>query len=356
MRQAGQGDRLKKAIGETFADTDGYLVAKDRIAQVAKENAAPLYEKAYSNPVEFTPTLEKILTTPAGKSALGKGIEIARNDGVEEIGEMLATHGPDGKVTFKRTPDMRVWDYIKRGFDDVIERQTDNVTGKVTTSGRAVIGLKNRLLKQLDAANPDYAAARKIAADGFRMDDALEFGRKANRATPEAVKRQVANMSEAEKQAARIGYAEYLRSMIDKAGWTHNKVRKVIGSPDQYRTLQALFPDGKELKAFRQAIFNESRKQQTFDAVRSNSTTARQLLDAQEAGQLGEAGMLAGDVVKGNLGNVLTRAAGLVTRIGGLTPDVADGIAKRLMTTEPAQVRTIMRELVNIDRAAVSKE
>lgn len=353
MRQMGQGDRIKSALSKTFADPDGYLSAKDEIAAEAKKVAGPLYDRAYRQPVPFSFEIEEILKTPAGKQALRKATEIARNE-QRPFMQWFANVADDGSVSIKRVPDMRAWDYIKRGLDDVIEGQTDALTGKVTTSGRAVVGLKNRLLDILDRENPAYAQARKAAAEGFRLDDALEFGKKASSMSAEAVRRKFKDFSEAEKQVARIGYAEALRAKIDAAGWTHNKLLKVMASPEQYRALRAMFPTQEAFKGFRRTLMNEARKQKTFDAVRGNSTTARQLIDAQEAGQLGETFNTAQSVATGNITGIVQAISRGFARMGGLTPEVADGIAKRLMETNPAKARAVMQELQAIQNSALS--
>ena len=348
LKQMGQGDRLKDAISRTFADPDGYLSVKDEIAAIAKREAAPLYERAYANPVPFTRELENLLSTPSGKVALQKAVKLA-GDEQAPFKQWFANIADDGTVTIKRVPDMRAWDYIKRGFDDVIDRETDNITGKMTTAGRAVVGLKNKLLRELDDANPAYAQARKVASDGFRMDEALEFGRKAGSMSAQVVSRKFAAMSEAEKQAARVGYAEAMRKKIDGAGWTHNKVRQLLGSPEQYRVLRAMSKTPGDFKALRSAIFNEARKQKTFDAVRGNSTTARQLADMQEAGGMQEGLGLVRDASTGNIAGLINATGNILRRIGGLTPETADAMAKRLMTSNPQSARQVIQELQAIN-------
>ena len=357
MRQLGQGDRLKDNISRTFANPDAYLSVKDDIAATAKQLASPLYEKAYANPVPFTFELEGILKTPSGRAALQRAAKIA-GDEQAPFAQWFANIADDGKVTIKRVPDMRAWDYIKRGFDDVIDSQTDSITGKITTSGRAVVGLKNRLLGYLDKENPVYAQARKVAADGFRLDDALEFGRKSQQMSAEAVRRKFASFSEAEQQAARVGYAEALRKNIDAGGWTHNKIRQVMGSPEQYRRLQAMFKSKDEFKTFRQSIINEARKQRTFDTVRGNSTTAKQLMDLQDAGMLAEGAGMVKDAASGNLAGIARTASAIISRMGGLTPEVASEMANRLMATNPAVSRSVMQELqkISASNAAASQK
>jgi hypothetical protein len=354
MRQMGQGERLKEVIRNTFADPDGYLSTKESIAEAARVNAGPLYRRAYENPVPFTKPLEDILKTPAGRKALSRAADIAGNE-QQPFRQWFINVSDDGRATVKRVPDMRAWDYIKRGMDSIIDAETDAVTGKMTTDGRAIVGLKNRLLSHLDRANPDYAAARKIAADGFQLDEALEFGRKATSMSAEAVKRRMGGFSEAELQMARLGYAESLRARIDGAGWTHNKILQVMKSPEQYRTLRAMAPSGLAFKTMRQTIMDEARKQVTFNATRGNSTTAAQLADMADAGQLGEVGRVATDAARGNIMGLVGTAVNIMRRLGGLTPEVSKRIADRLTATNPEAARALIGELRAIEQRQISR-
>ncbi|MEC9344526.1 MAG: hypothetical protein VYD64_11855, partial [Pseudomonadota bacterium] len=213
----------------------------------------------------------------------------------------------------------------------------------------------NRLLGHLDRANPDYAAARRIAADGFRLDEALEFGRKAAGMSADAIKRKFGQFSEAEKQSARIGFAEALRARIDAAGWTHNKILQVMKSPEQYRALRAMAPSDEAFTALRQSIMNEARKQVTYNATRGNSTTASQLMDLQDAGSLGEIGLLAADAARGNIAGIVGKITGVVKRAGGLTPHVARRISEKLTATAPGTAQRILADLRRIEQQQISR-
>lgn len=195
MRQFGQGDRLKSAIAQTFADPDGYIAAKDSIAEAAKQIAAPLYRKAYANPVHFSETLEGILNTPAGKQALQHAEQLAANEQVP-FQQLFVNVADNGSTTVKRVPDTRGWDYIKRAMDDMIDGQTDSITKKVTNEGRILAVLKNKMLGEVDRLNPDYKAARRAFAGQAQLDDALEAGRDVFKASPEAFKRTVVGMTD----------------------------------------------------------------------------------------------------------------------------------------------------------------
>jgi hypothetical protein len=350
MRQFGQGDRLKTAIGRTFADPDGYLNAKDDLASMAKSQATPLYQKAYARPVHFSQDLEDILNTPAGKSALAKAEALAANEQQPFKHVFVNVNN-----VAKRVPDTRGWDYIKRAMDDMIDAQTDDITRKVTNEGRILVSLKNKMLAEIDRYNPDYKAARGLYAGIAQIDNSLEFGRKSLQMSPEAVKREIAKMSATQKEAARVGAAEELRKAIDAAGYTNNAILRIFNSRQRVQNIRSLFDNDRQFAEFRKAIFQEARKRSTYEAVRGNSTTASQLADMFEAGGSSEIANFAGRAVtQGPVSATIQWVGSALRRLGGLTPKVADEIAKRLMSASPAETRAIVNELMKIERMQVS--
>ncbi|TCB05141.1 hypothetical protein E0H93_17630 [Rhizobium leguminosarum bv. viciae] len=356
MRQFGQGDRLKSAIAQTFADPDGYLAAKDSIAEAAKQIAAPLYRKAYANPVHFSETLEGILSTPAGKQALQHAEQLAANEQVP-FQQLFVNVGDSGSASVRRVPDTRGWDYIKRAMDDMIDGQTDSITKKVTNEGRILTGLKSKMLGEIDRLNPDYKAARQAFGGQAQLDDALEAGRDVFKASPEAFKRTVSVMTDAQKASARIGAAETLRAQIDAAGATQNAVLRVFSKPQQIRNLQTLFETPRKFAEFRKAIFAEARKRGTYERVKNNSSTVAQAADMAEAGGLRDTAEFAKNVASGRpVTATLQWLGSRLKMLGGFTPEVADNIGRQLLASSPQAQKQIIAQITAINRLQASNE
>lgn len=352
-----QGDRLRSNIRTMFADPDGALAAKEKIASDAKAMAAPLYQQAYSTPVPFTRTLEDILETPAGKAALANAERIAANE-QQPFQQFFINMTSPTTGTIRRVPDARGWDYIKRGFDDVIEaNKAAGSFGKMNNEGRVISSLKDRMLQEIDAANPAYAAARKVWSDQSALDRAIEAGREALNQSPEATRRLMTAMSAAERESFKIGVADALRNKIGSTNFTHNALLKFFASRDQFANLRAAFADDQQFAAFRKAMFAEARKRATYNTVTGNSSTAKQLADIADAGGLRETADLARDAATGNIvGGALRLIGSRLRMLGGFTPEVADRIAQKLMTTNPQQAQAITSELQRIQQAAISAD
>lgn len=356
LRQFGQGDRLKSAVARTFADPDGYLAAKEEIAEAAQKAAGPLYRTAYSKPLHYSEKLEGILQTPAGQRALRHAEQLAGNEQVP-FKQFFVQVADDGSQQMRRVPDTRGWDYIKRAMDDMVERETDSITKKVSNEGRILIGLKNRMLEEVDRLNPDYAAARSAWAGKAALDDALETGREVFRMSPDALKRAVADMGPAQKASARVGAAETLRNQIEQTGVTQNAVLRIFSRPAQIRNLQTLFESPEKFAEFRKTIFAEARKRATYQEATGNSTTVRQGIDMAEAGGLQEGVDTARNVVTSGPFNATLQFIGTRLRmLGGMTPDVADEVAKRLMAGSPQAKSQVLAEISRIGQMRISAE
>jgi hypothetical protein len=155
--------------------------ALQRLRRELSAKAKPYYEAAYAKPVPYTTELESLLQRPATKTALAKARELAANEG-EPFQQFFAQIGDDGSIkSMVRVPDMRAWDTIKRGLDDMIsaEASQNKQTGGLNNQGRILTNMKNNLVALLDDAVPEYATARQIYSDEVghvtsAMESALE--------------------------------------------------------------------------------------------------------------------------------------------------------------------------------------
>lgn len=356
IKQMQQGDRIKEAVKRTFADPDGYNAAADEIANTAQKLAAPLYEQARKTPIPFTTTLEDILKTPAGKKALDRASELAGNEQVP-FQQLFINIADDGTATAKRVPDARAWDYIKRAFDDMIDAEKAGTFGKANNNVRIISSLKQKMLDEIDAVNPAYAEARKVWSGQAALKDALEAGREAMTKSPEETRRLLNGMSQAEKESFKIGVADWIRGKVESTGFTQNALLKFFSSKGQLENLRAAFGDDKQFKAFREAIFAEARKRSTYNVVTGNSSTAKQLADLADAGQLRETVDLVANAATGGVVPATLKFVGSrLKMLGGFTPEVADKVAQKLMSTDPQTIRAITSQLSQIEAMSASAD
>lgn len=363
-----QGDRIKATVGRVVADPDSYQDVKEQIIQARATAARPHYELAYSRPVPYTRDLEAMLNTPAGRSGLAAARQNTLNRR-EPWAQWFANIADDGTIIdARRVPDTRALDEVKRVLDRMVEEARAVPDGspfarpRNTPRSIAIQSVRDDLVAFLDRENPSYRRARRVALDNIQADEALEFGRNALTMDSRILAQRMSGqgpraLTEGQQELARVGMAEALRKKVDDAGLTHNALLRIFSTREQGARLRPFFRSEADWRQFRQFMFNEARKRKSYDAIRGNSTTARQLLDAQEAGQLGEMGQTVAQAARGGIISatigVLERG---IRRLGGLTPQTASEMARLLATRDPQRVRGIVRQLQRVEASRASSE
>lgn len=362
-RQLAQGDRIKTIIRDTFADPEKFEAAKSRLFQLQAETSKPLYEAALAKKNVWNDRLNMFLTDPVTQSGIKQGMRIQR---LESLAENKPFNPKDfaivgfneaGDPIIDGVPNMRTINVIKKGLDAMLEGARHPITGRLTEEGRAVDQVRRAFLAEVDKVNPEYAVARKHYANFMQVNEAMEFGRDVFKMSPATVKARVAEMTPMEKIASRAGAAEALRKAVDETGWTNNAVLKLFNSRQKVQNLQQLYSSKEEFAAARKMVFEEVRKRATYDAVKGNSTTARQLADMAETGGLRDTvDFAARTATQGPVSATLQYVGSRLKMLGGLTPDVAENIARKLMSSDPKVIKGITGEIMKIEKAAVSAD
>lgn len=362
LRQMTQGDRLKGIIKDVFADPDGFITANKKLSQAWSEVGEDVYEPALTRKVVWTDRLKRFTDEPIFQRGLAQGAKIQRLESLaagkpfDPRDYAIVGFNDAGDPIIGGVPNMRTLNVAKKGLDAIIGDMRHPLTGKLTEEGRATDQVRRAFLAEIDRWNPDYAKARQVWGGFAKVKEALNFGQKdALGMSPEAVSESFKAMSVSEKQAARIGIAEAMRKKIDAAGYTNNALLRIFSNRQNIGVLKAAFPDQESFNTFRQSMFAEARKRASYDAVRGNSTTARQMADMAEAGGLADGVGMAAQASTGNvMGAAVQWIGNSLRRLGGLTPEVADQMARRMTASNPETVRQLTQELQRIEQMAVS--
>ena len=116
----------------------------DAIQQQLLENMRKLqkpYEKVLDeNIVEITPALKGLLNRPTMKSALARAKMIVQDEGKPDVDRFFIPSVDDATGQVKsfeigERPTLHVFQKIKEGLDEMIDAQTDPVTGKIQGEG-----------------------------------------------------------------------------------------------------------------------------------------------------------------------------------------------------------------------------
>jgi len=257
-----RGERMAQA-GQEGLETGGkrLLSTLDDLAEQRTRDAGPLYRRLETLTIDDpTGEIADIVRQADEWGATKIGEQIAKSNRITQGGKGWTYAGPDTK-RFSASDLAN----IKEGLDDLVEGQTDAVTGKRTKLGNAYANVRDKLRQQIVNRTPDpetgesvYAHALDAWAGPSAARDAANFGRTIlNRSvSADQLRKDLARMSESELEAMRIGAFEAIRDKVgtSKAGRTEmmnlvenfvprEKLQILFGSPEKfdnfYRTMLA---------------------------------------------------------------------------------------------------------------------
>lgn len=356
-------DRLDDVV---YQVNGGYGRAGELSAALAEQKAkesAPLYAKAHALMVKPTTELVSILDAAkklgafglANKSATANrqvmsltGSEVEK---LKQVGYDPITNQKTFAVTGGNPLSIKDLDLVKRGLDSLIERETDSVTGKVSSLGRDYIGLKNSLVSELDRLTIDpktgesvYAAARQAFAGPSALETAIKKGRAVLNNDAEKIAAMTAGMSNGELEAFRVGAGEALRGQFGSQGgqtrflnaWKDRNIRE---------KLQALLGDDVKYSDVMNIINGEAtlKRLESLGPSRNSRTFARQMANEdQNSGVVGDIASAGVSAKTGSLLGVMGPVSRLYQR--GMAPEpVRDAIGSILMRQyAPAEIKALM--------------
>ncbi len=279
QRIAGRPDRMD-AIVDLVNQGQGRMSSLQAYLDGLKKQAGPIYAKVHQSSINSTPDLDSALDAARKLGAFAQAKKIATAERVPFSLDAQAA-GPMS---------MRDLDYVKRGVDALIEKETDSVTGKVTSLGRAYIDLKKNLVSELDNASPLYKVARDKFAGPAALENAMNQGRNFLKENAEGVKQMMAGLSLSEKEAFRVGAAEALR---DKFGdpktqnqfidaWKNRNVRErlkeLLGDDAQFSDVLRMLKTEETLKKLEGTGRGSQTARRQFAAEDMSDNTARDAL------------------------------------------------------------------------------
>jgi hypothetical protein len=274
--------------GLTSGNADD-LALQDKIRTAARVTNKKAYDAAFSDPngqMLFTPGLQELMQSPSVRQAVSSVPERSADrgavQGFKEIGNPFTVNSQGNYVLRQKAdgtiigPNLQFWDQVKQNLDSAIgkaKRAGDN-----QTTGD-LMGLKTKLVGELDNAVGSYKTARQGAWAAFNADDAIDAGRQfANtpKLIPEA-QRSLAKLSQTEKDGFATGFASELIDKIKASGDRTNVINSAFKSQAAREQMEMVFGSqkAKQIEAY-------VRVEDLADRLRGalgNSTTARQLVE-----------------------------------------------------------------------------
>jgi hypothetical protein len=361
-RVRGTKGKVSSMVNEQLAGGKTYYKEMTDLTKDLRSSADGLYTAAYAHGDVSDPRIMKILQTPEFKRAyqevlktneIKKANAIARGEDpsrfdlkqIYKVKEGQDMNAPVLDMELVSVPDVRTLDNIKQGLDTVIMagRSSDDKLSR--ESANALKDLKNTFVDIIDQAVPSYKIARNKYKGDIEVIDALDVGRKEfPKMLPEQAADYVKSLSEAEKQALRIGYSQHFQTKIGEAKNSINAAEQIIGAQNEKARLRTLFDTDAEYKLFENALLAESRNFKNAGQVVANSATERRRMGRKEFESGNDA---VSELLDATRGGVVSTVLSIARKAPSLfrNEKVAAKVSDILSTGSPDEINKILGEL-----------
>lgn len=239
-RLAQQKQEINALIDKRFGEK-GSLQLLDELQATSAKEAAPAWNKALYQ-------IDKdgnVLLDNFGKE-IGRTVDVnkftpAEIDYITKVYNNKAT-----KYAVKGLPqnDMRILNYAKQLMDDDVAQYYAKAH---KNQARELEKVRDAFVKKVDAANPDFAPARKITERRYRAEEALSAGKNFDAKSRKNFLYDYEQMTPEQKQFYRLGVGEKLVEKTNAKTEGGNIYKKVFDAETLKRLKDIDFPDIKQI-------------------------------------------------------------------------------------------------------------
>jgi hypothetical protein len=208
-----QGPRIMGSFEEALGGPRGnFFDNLDSLQAARSASAAPLYAQIGEIPARSGRLDQLLLRAP--DAAFDEARNAARYEGL--IFPNLVAPNAQGTRTVVGDYTLRDVDMVKRGLDRIIERETDNITGRVSSEGRRAQNLKQDILAEADQLPGPYRQAREAWSGPTAVMDAMRSGQRIFNERAETSVRDIAKMTASEREGFVVGVLDAVNQRIGR--------------------------------------------------------------------------------------------------------------------------------------------
>lgn len=298
-----------------------------------KQKATQAYPQAYSKDISAAP-FRKFVDRDLFQNAYANAVKNA-----DAEGRKLP---PLEKIRNAQFVPTNILHEIKIGLDQVVDSNTDALTGKMTKYGATVVKVKDEFNDLIKSLNDDYAKANAEFADSERIKKSFKLGEDYQKLDPKEAASKIKKLNDDEKEAFRLGVIADVNSRLGNfKGGDFSK--QIFKSENQKLLLRNAFPDQASYTEFSQYVKGLGQQNITKQRVLGGSRTDENRAVRDESSLLGS---LAESAATGNPMSML-RAGGqaLLSRAKGISSETSEALQKRLFSVDPIEQSAILAEL-----------
>lgn len=356
-RQAKSADVIAEDVSGVIAGGKSAGDALEEISQRQASTSRPAFDAAFRNEgadrFVSGESIADLMEIKAFRDAVRQGLstgQVARLNGdisdeaIAGLRQLSQAKTADDLAGLNLTAE--TMHYVKMGFDDVIGM---GKTGQnLSSAGRTLQGGLKKAQRQFidiidDATDGNYKVALDQFAGNARMTEAVEVGEKifAANVKPDVIRKQLAEMSQSEKEAFRIGVAQAVVNRGANKRDLANTAADLFDTPKKRELLEMAFPDKATFEAFEKRmkarLNQEITRSRTKPSAGSRTTPMGE--DARDITRDAELGMNLLTL------NVPAVARDVITRGGGLGKRIGTNVAGDLFDANLASQRQTIQRL-----------
>jgi hypothetical protein len=291
-RMEGAPTRINAAINAGTGTPGEFNGTMSNLAQQRSTAATPKYEAAFSRIIptqEEVDSVQRFIHDPIGQEALQHGmrdiqLEKLKTGDPFNPADYGVTKGDDGRyVLGSGTPNLRLMDAVKRGYDTIVQNIKDaSPIGKLNSYGMRVDAVRRTYVGQLRDMYPRYAVALDAWGGPSQSMSALNMGREILSEDPEVTASTIGALSDNDKDFFRAGVARALKDKVDATQEGADATRRIFGNQLIRDKIRAGFGDDVSFDQFANTMQNEGTFAKTRNEVLKGSQTARRVAGQQD--------------------------------------------------------------------------
>lgn len=301
----------------------------DDLARSQESAAKNAYPKAYTQDIPAAPFRKYV-----DRDIFAKAYDEAKRR-ADVYGQTLPELSQIRNAQFIST---QIMHDIKRGLDDVIEKETDKVTGKMSSYGADVARVKKEFNDLIKYYNKDYAQANAKFADLAKLKEAYNDGLDFLKMETSELVAKLKKMTPAEKESFRVGMISDIRNKLANfKGGDPNKL--VFKSDRQKQSLKYAFDDEGQFKDFVRQVEYQNNLLNTQNKVIGGSPTQEKAVLSEDVGFVRDL------ISSGFKPAVFNAASRGLARSGGINADIAERMQNMLFNPSAQGQSEILRQL-----------
>lgn len=282
QRAAGQPTRLAQEFESAIGPQKNVFASLDDLAMAREQMARPLYQKVDPMVARSDEIDELIKKVP--QNIFNEIESVASITGVNPAG--IISRGANNQKTIARDYTFAEVDSIQKALDDAA---ASAFAGNKGNLGSQLKGLRDDLVSAAENRSPDYKKAREIWAGSRAAERQIKEGQSIFKMRPEQIERNVAKMSQADKDAYLVGVFDAFSNVLNGrvVGEDVTRAFRTGRAKEQMQAaIKAAWNDPTEAKRVTDQLFTnierEARMMSSRNKILGGSQTAQTLLQ-QEA-------------------------------------------------------------------------